>query len=205
MLDEEIERKIDTLTILPEFLGWALEIIEEYKSEENMDKSNIYESQQKAIAEKERHLLNLTQMRLKEMIDDLEYLDEKAKLKNEITRIKASIKEEENNAENWITLTAKTFEFATYAHNAFITGDAEMKREILSGITHLNCILKDHLLNIETAEWLVPIQELYPELESKYMALEPDKRLTQKGQKEVFDLLCPDMRGRADLNRRPPA
>jgi hypothetical protein len=163
-----------------------------------MDKSNIYESQQKALTEKERHLSNLTQMRLKEMIDDLEYLEEKTKLKNEITRIKTSIKEEENNAENWLTLTAKTFEFATYAHNAFITGDAEMKREILSGITNLNCTLKDHLLSINTVEWLVPIQELYPELEAKYLALEPEKRLTQKGQKEAFDLLCPDMRGLVD-------
>jgi site-specific DNA recombinase len=205
LIDEEVERKLDTLTIMPEFLNWALEIIEESKSEENLDKSNIYESQMKALAEKEKHLANLTQMRLKDMIDDTEYLKEKTQLKNEIVLMQNSIKEEETNAANWITLTAKTFEFATYAHKAFITGDAEMKREILSGITNLNCALKDHLLSISTVEWLVPIQELYPAIESQYMALEPEKRLTQKGRKEAFDLLRPYLRGRADLNRRPPA
>jgi hypothetical protein len=137
-------------------------------------------------------------MRLKEMIDDDEYTSQKKQLKSEILRIKASIKDKESNAENWLTLTAQTFEFAHYAHKAFMNGNAETKREILSGITNLNCTLKDNILHVQTVDWLIPIEEAYPEIESQYMALEPEKRFTQKGQKEAFTSLSPYVRDLVD-------
>ncbi len=115
------------------------------------------------------------------------------------------MKETENRADKWLELTEQTFDFACYAHKAFLFGDEQTKREILSTITELNCTLKDKKLNIHKAEWLVPIAEQYPALEAKFRAVEPHKMLTIEGRKEVSDLLRPEMRSRRDLNPQPPA
>jgi site-specific DNA recombinase len=202
-IDERIEQEIETLTILPEFKDWALAIIAEMNDEEIDDRTKIYESQQKAINNNQKQLDNLTQLRLRELIEDEEYLRERTRLKNELTVLHAKMKGTEQRAESWLKLTEQTFEFACYAHKAFMFGDAKTKREILSAIVGLNCTLKDHLLNIKAVEWLVPIKEKYPAMEAKYEALEPEKYQDPQGRKELFDLFRPEMRGRPDLNRQP--
>ncbi len=199
-LEEYIEESLSSLTILPEFKDWALAIIAEQNDQEIDDRTAIYKSQQKALNDTQAHLDTLTQMRLKEMIDDDEFTREKTRLKNDLAKIKVQMENTENRAEQWMTLTEQTFEFACYAHKAFLFGDSETKREILSCISGLNCTLKNHMLDITTVEWLVPIKEYYPALEAKYKALEPEKMLTPEGRKEAFDLFRPDLRERRDLN-----
>ena len=144
---------------------------------------------------------NLTQMRLKEMVDDDEYLREKTRLKNGLTKLRLKMNDIEQRADDWLKLTEQTFEFACYAHKAFLFGDAQMKREILATVSHLNPTLKDHLLNIHGVEWLVPIKEQYPALKAKYDAFEPALMQTEQGRNEVFTALRPNLRGRPDLNR----
>lgn len=200
-INEAIEKEIDSLTILPEFKDWALEILAEKNDKEITDRTKIYEAQQKAVNETQKQLDNLTQMRLRDMIDDEEYLREKTRLKNELTMLRATLKGTEERADNWIKLTEQTFEFACYAHKAFLFGDAQTKREILATISGLNCTLKDHLLKINAVEWLVPIKELYPALEAKYKAFEPTETHDAQRQKAAFAALSPELRGRPDLNR----
>lgn len=199
-IDERIEREIETLTILPEFKDWALRIIAEMNDEEIDERTKIYEAQQKVLNDNQKQLDNLTQMRLREMIDDEEYIKEKTRLKNEQTALRAKLKGTEQRAESWLKLTEQTFEFACYAHKAFMFGDAKTKREILSAIVGLNCTLKDHILNIKAVEWLVPIQEQYPAMKAKYDALEPEKNQDVQGRKELFDLFRPELRERRDSN-----
>ena len=83
--------------------------------------------------------------------------------------------ETEKRADNWLKLTEQTFDFACYAHKAFLFGDAQTKREILSTIVGLNCTMKNHILNITAVEWLVPIKEKYPAIEARIKAFEPQK------------------------------
>ena len=201
-IDEVIEKELESLTILPEFKDWALKIIAEMNGEEIDERTKIYEAQQKTINETQKQLDNLTQMRLKEMVDDDEYLREKTRLKNELTKLRLKMKDTEQRADDWLKLTEQTFEFACYAHKAFLFGDAQMKREILATVSHLNPTLKDHLLNIHGVEWLVPIKEQYPALKAKYDAFEPALMQTEQGRNEVFTALRPNLRGRPDLNRR---
>lgn len=194
-----------SLTIMPEFRDWALEIIAEKNDEEITDRTKIYEAQQKAVNDTQKQIDNLTQLRLKDMIDDDEYARDKTRLKNELAVLRVQQKETEVRADTWLELTEQTFDFACYAHKAFLFGDTQTKREILSTISQLNCTLKNHLLNVTKVEWLVPIEKMYPALEARYKAVEPEKMLTEQGRKEVSDLFCPDVRSRPDLNRQPLA
>ena len=197
-IDEIIEQEIASITILPEFKDWALSILAEKNDEEIDERTKIYKSQQRAINENQRQLDNLTQLRLRDMIDDEEYTRERTRLKNETVALRAKIKGTEKRADSWLKLTEQTFEFACYAHKAFLSGDAKTKREILATISGLNCTLKDHLLNIHGVEWLVPIKERYPAIEAKYKALELAKMPDIQRQKAVCTALSPEMRALVD-------
>lgn len=193
-MEERIEQEIMSLTILPEFKNWALQIIAEKHDEEVVDRTSIYESQQKVLNDTQKQLDNLTQLRLRELIEDAEYLKERTRLKNEITSIKAKMQGTEQRAESWLKLTEQTFEFACYAHKAFLFGDVQTKREILSTIAGLNCTLKNHILNIQAVEWLVPIKEKYPALEKRIRAFEPEKYGSPEWEKAAFAAFNPDLR-----------
>ncbi len=139
------------------------------------------------------------------MIDDDEYLREKTRLKNEMAVMKTKVQGTEQRAENWLKLTEQTFDFACYAHKAFLFGDAQTKREILSTIVGLNCTMRDHVLNIQAVEWLVPIKDKYPALEARIKAFEPENYGSPEWEKAAFAAFSPDVRGRPDLNRQPLA
>lgn len=144
-------------------------------------------------------------MRLKDMIDDVEYTKQKTRLKNEIAIMHAKMKGTEQRANNWLKLTEDTFDFACYAHKAFLFGDNQTKREILSTVASLNPTLKSHLFNIKAVEWLVPIKEFCPAIEAKMRAFEPEKYGSIEWEKEAFASLIPEVRSRRDLNSQPPA
>lgn len=199
-IEEIIEAEIDRFSIMPEFRKWALDILAEQNDAEIDERTKVYETQQKAHNDLQKQLDNLTQMRLRDMIDDQEYLHEKTRLKNEIARIKSQMKETEVRAESWIELTEKVFNFALYAHKAFIFGDAETKKEILNAIG-LNQTLINNIFRFDAVDWIVPIRERYSALEDQIKAFEPAKYGTEQWEKAAFAAFSPEVRGRPDLNR----
>ena len=144
-------------------------------------------------------------MRLKDMVDDGEYNREKTRLKNELAVMHTKMKGTEQRAQSWLKLTEDTFDFACYAHKAFLIGDVQTKREILSTVASLNPTLKNHIFNIKAVEWLVPIKESYPAIEAQMKAFEPEKYGSIEWEKEAFASLNPVVRSRRDLNSQPPA
>ena len=121
-----------------------------------------------------------------------------ARLKNEITALRAKIKTTESRADNWLKLTEQTFEFACAMHIKHFYSEMQKPNEEVATISGLNCTLKDHLLNIHAVEWLVPIKERYPVLEAKFKALEPTKIHDLQGRNEVLAPLRPEMRACLD-------
>ena len=205
LMEEQIEREIESLTIMPEFRDWAIKIIAEKRAEEMGNQTTIFNTQQKAVDDAQRQLDNLTKLRLRELIEDDEYLRERTRLKNEIVTMKTKLNATNKNEDDWLALTEQTFDFALYAHKAFLFGSIQTKREILSTIVGLNCTMKDHILNIKAVEWLIPIKETYPSIEAKIKAFEPGEYGSVEWEKAAFAAFSPQVRGRWDLNPQPPA
>lgn len=182
-LEIAIEKEIEKYTILPEFLEWALEGLNKKNDTEIEDRSKIYEMQHKTLVSTQNDLDELTKMRYRQLIDDETFVREKNTLQSKIAQLKENLRETETRADKWLELTEKTFNFATYARKAFITAEGkaglELKKEILLALGKTP-IIKDEKLIIEPNEWFVPIQNGYPELEKKYIGLEPTKTLTNK-------------------------
>ena len=177
-LELYIEKEIEKYTILPEFLQWALEGLSKKNDTEIEDRTKIYEMQHKALATTQRELDELTKMRYRQLINDETFLKEKNTLQGKITQLKENLRETETRADKWLELTEKTFSFATYARNAFITAKGkeglERKKEILLALGKTPIIQAGKLI-IEANEWFVPIQNDYPALEAEYLRLEPTK------------------------------
>lgn len=206
-LQRQIEKKLERLTILPEFLDWALEDLNKRNDNEIHDRTKIYESQHKAIVQAQKELDELTKMRYKLLIDDETFLKEKNELQTQINKLKSQLRETEARAERWLELSEKTFKFATYARIAFLKGGLELRKEILITLGKLP-IITDGIFDVETNDWLVPIENGYPALEQEYKGLELNKinSLTgiNKAQNEALTSIRARWRKRWDSNPRYP-
>ena len=203
-LEIDIEKEIENLTILPEFLDWALDGLNRDNDTEIEDRSQVYEMQHKSLTETQTELDELVKMRYRQLIDDEAFIKEKTILLNKITSMKGQLRGTEARAEKWLELTEKTFRFATYARKAFITGGLELKKEILLGLG-ATPIITDGALSIEPFDWLVPIEVGYPELEEEYQRLELAKNRSSKAQKEALASIRMRWYTARDSNSEPMA
>lgn len=125
-------------------------------------------------------------MRYQELIDDSTYVRERDMLQGKILGFRQQVKEVESRADCWLELTEHTFNFATYAHKAFLDGGIEAKKEILIALGS-NPILKDKNLSILMNKWFQRIQQDYPTIRAKYDRLEPGKVPMNKAQNRALD------------------
>ncbi len=188
-LELSIEKEIEKYTILPEFLEWAVEGLSKKNNTEIEDRTKIYETQNNAIIQLQKELDELTKMRYRQLIDDEAFIKEKNQLQSQIVQLKGKLKETESRAEEWLELTEKTFNFATYARKTFITAKGkeglELKKEILMTLGKTP-IIKDNKLIIEPDEWFIPIKNSYPALMAEYIRLEPTKIPMDKTKTEAL-------------------
>lgn len=184
-LEQQVADEIGKLTILPEFEDWALEVLQESNDKEIEDRQTIHETQNRTLEDTQRQLDNLTKMRYRELIDDEMFMKEKKELQGQIRQLRGHLRETEERSDNWIELTEKVFDFATHARDAFINGDLETKKSILTALGS-NPILKNGKFSIEANEWFVPIAEKYPALEEEYQRLEPAQMPINKERTEAL-------------------
>jgi len=185
-LELQIEQELERYTIMPEFLHWALEILNKNNDQEIQERTKIYEMQHKTLAQTQKDLDELTKMRYRLLIDDEEFVSGRDELQKKIREMKEKLRETENRAEKWIELTEKTFVFATYARSEFIKGDLQKKREILAALGS-NPIINNGKLDILAYEWFQRIGDEYPELEEEYLGLELGKMPVTKAKTEALD------------------
>ena len=173
-IETQIERELERFTIAPGFLEWALEYIDSEKGKSIGDAVSNRTMQEKSLKEAENELANLTRMRYKEFIDDASFIKERDTLRNAITKLTAQLNAQ-TQVDTW-ALTKKAFLFAAYAHNTFIRGTNETRREIVSNFGS-NYSLNNKELLFEASVWLIPIKRDYPMLYAEFKRVEPKNLL----------------------------
>ncbi len=159
-LEKQIAKEIEKYTIPEEFKNWALNVIKDLNSKEVNDREKIYKMLNKKYLALQKQLDNLTKMRLKELIDDEEFIKEKNSLKKEIKQARQKLNQNQDNSENWIDKIEKAFNFAVNAKKVFTnTKDINIKREVLNTIGQ-TYTLHNKKLKITPQEWLIPISNL---------------------------------------------
>jgi len=189
-LDEQIDKALSKITILPEFYQWALEILKEDHQQETKNSQSVYESQNKRLEEIEKGLNRLLELVMEGVISKEDYSTKKEELKKEQLKLRSKHAETEQRSDNWRETIEKVFEFATYARYHFLNGDVYRKREILHCLG-INPLLVDHEITFTLNKWLRPIEENYKILEEKYKRLEPNKITDLSIQNPLFSDLVP--------------
>jgi site-specific DNA recombinase len=201
-LEKQINEILSWITIIPEFLDWALKILKEKHQIETIDSEEIYKNINRTLEEEQKRLNKLTDMLLSELISEADFKTKKNEINNTITNLQSQRDNTEGRSWNWIDLVEKTFCFATYAQSNFNTWDLQTKREIFNSLGQ-NFLFKDWKLSIELNKWFVPIQKHQLEIEREYQRLEPTKKGINMLDTDTFSSLIPSWLPRLDSNQRP--
>jgi site-specific DNA recombinase len=203
--EAQVDAELAKYTILPEFRDLALEILNRSHKVEVHDRSKVYKMQQIKRRQVQDQLDSLVDMRTRNLLDDDEYTSQRNRLKAELARIDESLRGTETRADDWLELTEKAFNFATYARIHFRDGDTATKRGILITLGQ-NLTLKDQKISLTPSKWLVPIAQDYPAIEAKYLSkVRTNKKATPKVKEMALASISDEWRARRDLNPRHPA
>ena len=201
-LEDQVERELANLTIDQDFRSWALETLGNAHEKEVTKRSSIYRSLQEAANQIQSQIDNLTRMRVRDLINDDEYVKERDILKAELAKTKEELEKTENRAERWLELTEQVFDFATYAHSAFLNGNLQTKREIMSALGSNPTIINGKV-SIPLHPWLIPLKENVFALNAEVARLEPEENSSVKSKNTSFSTdVSTWLRGRGS-NPRP--
>ena len=168
----QIMAELEKYAIPEHFKDWALEIIRGDNNSEIESRAKTYDMLNSTYVDLQRQLDNLTNLRIRDLIGDNEFISRKDVLQNEITKIRQKLSENQNRGQNWVEMVELAFNFATLAQRKFTEGSYQEKREILSALG-LTYTLKDGKLTIDPIEWLFPISNLLKNQPIEITRLEP--------------------------------
>lgn len=180
-LNTQIQNKLKDITIAPEFLQWAFETIEENSDLDKQQALLIAENRMKTINRKKQEFNNLRQMRVRDLISDDEFVQDRTKLDQEIKGLENESKAKEDKAEkreelkNW-------FRFMNELQRRFEKSKEE-RGFILSKIGNGH-ILQNQMIDLKMHSWLIPVLTNYKNLETEFTRLELNKTLTVERRNE---------------------
>ena len=204
VIDKQIDEELGKYTILPEFRDMALKILQRNNKAEVKERNQVYQSCQKRRDAIQSQLDKLVDMLTRGLLDEDEYTEQRNRLKIERSGIDDQLRNTEARTDNWMELTEKAFDFATYARVRFQDGDIMTKRDILMTLGE-NLTLLDGKLIIIPNEWLTPIAEHYPELEKRYLWVRTNQKATSSEKEAAMESIFESWRARWDLNPRHSA
>jgi len=146
-LEQQISNHLATLQLSKKSLPWITEAIEKAENMKDDIQKKERASLNNAIRSMESELKNLTTMRMRDLIDDTEFIDKK----NGLTKSLLSLKQNLNKSHQQQHRFEPSKICAEFNHRAkywFENGDEEIKRLILK-TTGLNPTLKDKKLLIK--------------------------------------------------------
>lgn len=204
-LEKDIDTELAKYTIIPEFRDMALKILRRNHKSEVQDRTTIYESQQSARKQIQNRLDKLTDQLTRGIVEEGEYMRQRDTLKAQLANVDEGLRGTERRAGDWLELTEKVFDFATYARIRFNeTSNPKVKRDILQTLG-ANFLLTDNKLTLEPKKWLTPIKEDYPTLEKAYLKVRTNEKASATDIEEAISQIIMSWRARRDLNSRHPA
>lgn len=158
----ELERQVDTFLaslMLPQsVVDWALGQLREDHGRETQLQQEALASLQEAVAQNERSRKRLTDMRLRDLIDDEEFARRRRNLAEEGSQLTGQLEGFESRSNLWLERVEEAFSFCRTARDRFANGSPAEKRQILQ-IVGSNLILHNKKLTIQPDEFFQSVQK----------------------------------------------
>lgn len=118
-LELEIDAELARYTILPEFKDMALKILRRNNKLEVKTRNQIYATQEDQRREIQKQIDKLTDQLTRGVVEEDDYIRRRDDLKAQLSDTDGGLRSTEKRAEDWLKLTEKAFDFATYARARF--------------------------------------------------------------------------------------
>ncbi len=163
-VDVQISKNLDKLGIQQPFLDWDFECIDENAENDILKQSKVQQMKSNSVEEKEKELRTLRHMRMKNFIDDAEFVEEKQNIDKSITLLKeqevssANVQQKQEDLKDALS-------FLSEAKSQLKNGDVEIKSDILRYFSDEYSIVgKKFIMN--THEWMQPFLTSYKMIEA---------------------------------------
>ena len=132
--EDVLEKRLDDclagITISEEFQQIVKDLLEKWIRDELYAQESVYRSQMTALADGEKMLNELLEMRLKSLIDDATYRSKQQELQESVSRLRLSVGTLQERIDHTRRVIEQAMDFRRTAHAQFSTGDGEKRRQI---------------------------------------------------------------------------
>jgi site-specific DNA recombinase len=164
-LEGQFLTHFDKLTIPAWLEPLLVEVTCRNLAQEPVREGQAEAGQQAALAAAEKELRALTGMRLRELLTDQEFLEEKARLQKEIAGLEQQSTGKSGEATQEAKTAARVVAYAAWAREAFASAEpAEQRR--LAGLLGARHLLADRVLTVEMNPYLALLTEHHEALQS---------------------------------------
>jgi site-specific DNA recombinase len=143
----EIEAFIESLHVADNTRDWLLRRLQKAVGERGLGKDQRANALATAVANADRELSNLTRLRIRDLVDDAEFMRQRAELERQRLALNAEQAKLETGS-NWIEPSQVLISFGSRAALCFRRGSPRIKRRILQTVGS-NPLLTDRKLSIE--------------------------------------------------------
>ena len=178
-LEQQIAEILKSIKIPPEFHTWAMSVLKEQNVIEARSNATVLMNQRREYDAVCSKLNNLIDLRAGGEITAEEFLSRKTVLTQEKARLELLVNDVHQRADEWFETADKYFTFAERAHDTFMSGSLETKKEILATLGS-NLTLKDRKLNVQLPKPLEVMQKASTETRKIHARFEPLKSPVNK-------------------------
>src|SRR3989338_4269264 len=181
-LENQIGEELKKVDISPKFKNWAIKYLNELNDLESNNRHTVNKSLQNAYNDCQKKLDNLLQLKISVqnernlIISDEEYLAQRKLLLKEKERLLTEMNSSNHQANQWLELCEKTFDFCLYARYWLAKGDLRTKPQILATLGS-NITLKDKKLFVDQHKSFFLIKKANDEFSKVEEKFEPRKEV----------------------------
>ncbi len=200
-IEDQISDILKQYEIDDQFRDWALSVLERNCQVAAETRNKRQDMLNDTYAKTQKQLNNLTQMRIKDMIDDDQFNEDRIRLSNELTNIGKQLNDNEELIQRQaIDRMDRSLALVSLARQVFDrTKDIKVKREILSSLG-ISFVIKDQQLSVDYVHWLISVQTFIKRLRNKILRFELAKFILNKQKNEANCLALPLGGGYRELN-----
>ncbi len=204
-LIKQVEQYFEDINLPEIYLTWGRRVLSEYKDKEETDKNIILKNLENSLKEAENKINNLISLFVsssnqnRELLRDEEFKSQKNSLMQEKIKASQEIKKQNEQKDEWVELTEKTFKFCIYAKHWFEKGTIEDKNNILKTLG-VNWTLEQRKLGLTLAKPFYMAQNTFKLEIPKNARLEPAEMPINTIEKASYEAIYPTLCPGWDLN-----
>ncbi len=209
-LEQQIDDELKQYEIPEEFKNWAIKYLNEIHDDEEIRQKLITENILKRLTSVKSQLNQLLKTKIspenldETLISEEEYLGQRKDLLEQRESLEEQLKEADQVQDEYMELTEKTFNFATYARYWFKEGDSDAKTLILKSLGY-NLTLQGKKINFPIQKPFFLVRKSYEDLTAQMAKEEPMKKFDESINTVSVETVNSIMSGRQDSNLRPHA